>query len=293
MVNRRFGYIFNEAAVSVSEVEILEKGNRVTAKGVLQTGNQQNRNHRIYRTKDLNAQIYAPRQRELIRTGNMLGEAGHPITTDLMRQQTIDPKCTCVRYLDFWMEGDDVMGKFKGTNNELGKAFDLDLREGILPAFSYRALGTVEECAEGSVVANLKMITYDYVIYPSHPTAYTKGIVSESTLANSSIMNSHMTALVEQSKLDGSKSFIHTFTNEQVIETMRQLQYQKESGAIGYIMDKSKNFSLLKECFDITKAANIDLLPNGQIAITESGIGLIQMDVEDYITKEIQAYTRY
>lgn len=293
MVNRRFGYIFNEAAVSVSEVEILEKGNRVTAQGVLQTGNQTNRNGRIYRTPDLDAQIHAPRQRELLKTGNMLGEAGHPMTTDLMRQQTIDPKCTCVRYLDFWMDGDNVMGKFKGTNNELGNAFDMDLREGILPAFSYRALGTVEETAEGSVVANLKMITYDYVIYPSHPTAYTQGVISESTIANSSIINSHLTSLIEQTKLDASKSFIHTFTNEQVIEKMRQLQCQKEAGAIGYIKDRSRQFNLLKECFDITKAANIDLLPDGQIAITESGIGLIVMDVEDYITKEIQEYTRY
>ncbi len=292
MITKRFAYIYNESATEPTNVDIVEyKGNRVVAKVVLQTGNQANRNGRTYRTTDLAGQIIAPRQKELLSTGNMLGEAGHPMTTDLVRQQTIDPKCVCVRYLNFWMDGDNVMGTCKGTNNELGKAFDADLREGILPAFSYRALGTVEETAQGSIVTNLKMITYDYVIYPSHPTAYTVGLVNESATFSNTVSN--VAKLIrdekERAKLDGTKSFVHTFTNESVIEAMKKVQ--KES-AIDYIIDKSSHFNLLKECFDITKSSNIDLLPSGQIAITETSSGIILMDVEDYITKEIQTYTR-
>lgn len=289
MINKRFGYIFNESAVSVSEVEIVENGKRVVAKGVLQTGNSQNRNGRRYQTQDLAREISAPRQKELLQTGNMLGEAGHPMTQDLMRQQTIDPKFTCVRYLDFWMEGDNVMGKFKGTNNELGNAFDMDLREGVLPAFSYRALGTVEETAAGSVVTNLKMITYDYVIYPSHPTAYTSGLVSESTVESSSAYNSNITKLVPVERIDASRSFISTFTNEQVVD---QIKRMNECGAIDYIKDKSNNFNLLRECFDITRASNIDIVAADKIAITESSVGTIVMDIDDYIMKEILQYTK-
>lgn len=293
MANKKFGYILNESAAAVSEVEILEKGPRVTAKAVLQTGNQQNRNGRIYRTEDLIREINAPRQRELISTKNMLGEAGHPMTTDLMRQQTIDPKCQCVRYLEFWAEGDNIMGKFKGTNNELGNAFDQDLREGVLPAFSYRALGSVEETAKGSIVTNLKMITYDYVIYPSHPTAYTVGLLSESAILKSSLFNSRIANLLPEhermQRLDGTKSFVTTFTNEQVVEKLRKMN---ESGAVDYIKDKSHNFNLMKECFDITKAANIDLQADGTIIISESGIGTMIMDIDDYVMKEILTYTR-
>lgn len=288
MVNRRFGYILNESAAAVSEVEILEKGPRVTAKGVVQTGNETNRNGRLYRTEDLVREINAPRQRELLQTKNMLGEAGHPMTTDLMRQQTIDPKCTCVRFLEFWNEGDDIYSKFKGTNNELGKAFDLDLREGVLPAFSYRALGTVEEGARGSVVTNLKMITYDYVIYPSHPGAYTVGLISESAMLESSLYKSNVARLVPRDKIDGTKSFVAAFTNEQVVERIRQMN---ECGAVDYIKDKSHNFSLMKEAFDITKAANIDLRADGKIIVSEAGIGTIVMDIDDYVMKEILAYT--
>lgn len=289
MINKRFGYIFNESAVNVSEVEIVENGKRVVAKGILQTGNTQNRNGRKYQTQDLAREIAAPRQKELLRTGNMLGEAGHPMTQDLMRQQTIDPKFTCVRYLDFWMEGDNVMGKFKGTNNELGNAFDMDLREGILPAFSYRALGTVEETAAGSIVTNLKMITYDYVIYPSHPTAYTSGLVSESALGTSSMFTSNIINLVPAERIDATKSFISTFTNEQVVDQIRRMN---ECGAIDYIKDKSNNFNLLKECFDLTKASNIDIIATDKISITESSVGTIVMDIDDYIMKEILQYTK-
>lgn len=289
---KRIGHIINESAVNVSEVRVIENGTRVTAEGVLQTGDTTNRNGRRYKTKDLAGEIIAPRQKELIRTGNMFGEAGHPITQDLIRQQTIDPKCVCVRFLKFWMEGTDVMGHFKGSNNDLGNAFDLDLREGILPAFSLRALGAIEETAQGSVVTNLKMITYDYVIYPSHPTAYTKGIVSESAI-DMAMNESHVAALVKDyNRLRGDRSIVSTFTNEQVIEKMNLLNAQRESGAIDYICDMSKNFSLLKEAFDITKSASIDLDGNGKIIIAEAGVGTISMNVEDYINKEIMQYTR-
>lgn len=288
---RRIGTIINESAASVSEMRIVEGGNRVTAEGVLQTGDVTNRNGRAYRTKDLASEIIAPRQKELFRTGNMFGEAGHPITQDLVRQQTIDPKCVCVRYLKFWMNGADVMGYFKGSNNKLGEAFDLDLRDGILPAFSLRALGAIEETAQGSVVTNLKMITYDYVIYPSHPTAYTKGIISESAVADA-FSSSRVAKLVEASRLRGDRSFVSQFTNESVLEKMREIELQKESGAIDFICDTSHNFNLLKEAFDITKSSNIDLTVDGRLSITEAGVGTIVMNVEDYIQKEIMQYTR-
>lgn len=290
MVNKKFGYIFNESAAALSEFEVVEKGKRVTAKGVVQTGNQQNRNGRRYRTEDLVREINAPRQRELLSTGNMLGEAGHPMSQDLLRQQTIDPKCVCVRYLKFWNEGDDIMAIYKGTNNELGDAFDQDLREGIKPAFSYRALGTVEETPQGTVVTNLKMITYDYVIYPSHPTAYTAGLITEASNIDRKC-GGNLAKLVAREKLDGTKSHVSTFTNNDVINHLFTTRSYQES-ALKFIMDESKHYNLLKECFDITKAANIDLGFDGKIIVTESGIGTIVMDVEDYIRKEILTYTR-
>lgn len=285
METTKIGYMINESSIQMNEVDVVEKGDRVIARGRLQSGNERNRNGRFYRTEDLAREIAAPRQQELLASGNMLGEAGHPLSKELVRQQTIDPTKVCVRYLKMWMEGDDVKATFQGTNNALGETFDKDLRAGVKPAFSLRALGTVSATREGAVVNNLKIITYDYVIYPSHPGAYTEGIISESS---NIILPESKFDLSKNPSMDGTKSFIASFTNQDVVNIMKQ-QAQNES-AIDYIKDKSFNFHLLKECFDMTKIDTIDLISSNKIALTESGKSTIIMNVEDYIAKEIQNY---
>lgn len=274
----KIGYIINESAAKpVAELDIVESGRRTIGEGVVQEADETNRNGRMYRLEDLAKEIVAPRQKELLSTGNMIGEAGHPLSKDLIRQQTIDPTKGAVRFTKFWMEGTKVKARFKGTNNALGDAFDLDLKEGILPAFSLRALGTLRQTPKGAIVENLKMITYDYVIYPSHPGAYTSHIVTESTGVAQNAIPNH---------LDATKSFITPFTNNDVVE---KLQSYRES-AIAYIKDKSNNYNLLKECFDMTKAASIDLINENQISIVDPTLGTIVMNIEDYIVKEIRDY---
>ena len=284
----KIGYILNESSVCMESVDIREDKNdrtRVTGMGILQTGNEKNRNGRIYRTADLAKEIAAPRQQELLAAKQMCGEAGHPIGADassLVRQQTIDPTKICVRYLNLWMEGDNVMGTFQGTNNALGEAFDKDLRQGVLPAFSLRALGTISSTPQGAVVENLKMITYDYVIYPSHPHAYTKGIINESAgIANVAKSNFAM-----NSSMDGTRSFIKEFSNKDVVDAITSMR----ESAVDYIKDKSHNFKLLQECYDMTNYDTIDIISPHKIALTEAGKNTIVMNVEDYIANEIQNY---
>lgn len=280
------GYIINESSCLMENFKIEEnKANpeRLTGYGVLQTGNEKNRNGRIYRTADLEREINAPRQRELLAAKQLLGHAGHPLSSELVVQQTIDPKLTCVRFLKLWMDGDNVMGAFEGTNNDLGKTFDKDLRGGVKPAFSLRALGTINSTPEGAVVENLKMITYDYVIFPSHPGAYTKGILNESASTPITESNFKFT-----NNMDGDKSFIAGFSNEDVVNAMK-ISSANEA-AISYIKDKSFNYHLLKEAFDMTKIDTVDLISPTKIALTETGNATIVMNVEDYIAKEIQNY---
>lgn len=284
----KIGYILNESSVCMESVDIREDKNdrtRVTGMGILQTGNEKNRNGRIYRTADLAKEIAAPRQQELLAAKQMCGEAGHPIGADassLVRQQTIDPTKICVRYLKLWMEGDNVMGTFQGTNNALGEAFDKDLRQGVLPAFSLRALGTISSTPQGAVVENLKMITYDYVIYPSHPHAYTKGIINESA----GIANAVKSNFTMNSSMDGTRSFIKEFSNKDVVNAITSMR----ESAVDYIKDKSHNFKLLQECYDMTNYDTIDIISPHKIALTEAGKNTIVMNVEDYIANEIQNY---
>lgn len=283
----KIGYILNESSVCMESVDIREdrNSNRVTGIGALQTGNEKNRNGRIYRTEDLVREINAPRQKELLAAKQLCGEAGHPIGADassLVRQQTIDPTKICVRYLKLWMEGDNVMATFQGTNNALGEAFDKDLRQGVLPAFSLRALGTISSTPQGAVVENLKMITYDYVIYPSHPHAYTRGVLNESA-SSIAIPKSNFAM---SNAMDGSKSFIKEFSNQDVINAISTIR----ESAISYVKDKSSNFKMLQECYDMTKYDTVDIINPHKLALTEAGKNTIVMSIEDYIANEIQNY---
>ena len=293
-------YIINEAGVTLEDFKLLDSSksamlhtkekfnghskDRIIGYGILQTSNEKNRNGRIYLREDLAREIAAPRQQELLRAGQMCGEAGHPIGpegSNLTRQSTIDPKNVCVRFLKFWMDGNNVMGYFEGTNNPAGETFDKDLRNGITPAFSLRALGTIESSPKGPIVKNLKMITYDYVIFPSHRGAYTKGILTESANLVCSV-----SGFTNNSNIDGNRSFVTPINSKEFYNHKKSL---KES-AIGYVKSNSLNYKTIQESMDLDKIDSIDLINNRQLSLTESGKSTIMMNIEDYIIKELQDY---
>ena len=188
---RNIGYIITEAAPEEpTKTEIVDEivcgsRKRVVGKGILQTGDEKNRNGRWYSTKtELAPQVVCPRTQELIQHGRLLGENGHPLSKDLARQQQIIESLCSVRYLKVWMEGNDVWAWYVGHNNALGDTFDDNLRCGIDPSFSLRALGSVNNTNRGAEVVGLKIITWDDVIYPSHPGAYGQGLVKHDELTS-------------------------------------------------------------------------------------------------------------
>jgi hypothetical protein len=111
--------IVREDTIEVPDKESgeLKKHRRVIAQTILQSADMINRNRRIYPKAELFPQLESDRTRQLLAHGQMKGEAGHPLDTSLVRQQTIDEKLTSVRYLKFWTEGNYIWGEYKGTNN--------------------------------------------------------------------------------------------------------------------------------------------------------------------------------
>jgi hypothetical protein len=136
-MNNSIGYIITES-YGDPNAEITAKtiNGKVVAHCILQTADEKNRNGRYYSEEELFPQLTAPRTVELLRTGTLKAECGHPLSKDLQRQSTIDDTKTCARFLKLWTEGKDIHAHVVGTNNEYGKAFDLDLKEGVLPAWS-------------------------------------------------------------------------------------------------------------------------------------------------------------
>ena len=182
---------------------------------------------------------------------------------------TIDQKLAAVRYTKFWTEGKYVWGEYKGANTQYGEALDLDLREGAIPEFSLRALGSVEPSAKGAVVRNLKMITYDNVIYQSDYEAYTRKIVSE---------NADLYVPQKDIVLESGNGNVDIF-RPVMTEDVRK-----------YIMSESSNIKLIKESFDVF-FDQIKLDEDGSHVImnTKEGDCLI-ISLEQYIGNEIRDF---
>jgi hypothetical protein len=269
MDKRNIGYVISESPTTTTDVKIVtQKNNRVIAEGTMQDTDEQNRNTRWYSSKDLFPQLTCARTTELVKTGNMKGEEGHPSSKDIARQQTIDPDMVCVKYLKFWTDGNLVKAQFKGTNNNRGEWFNNDLLDGELPSFSLRALGTIETVGGKSWVRNLKLITYDRVIYPSHKRAYTERIVSESGL----IACENNNKFVVEENYQG---MITPITNDSVIN---------------YIKTESANIYNIINNFD-TLYESIQLINNGRdVQLMGKAGELFIVNLESYIQSEIRDY---
>lgn len=271
-MDNSIGYIINESysePVDITHVKMLN--GKVIAECVIQTADQKNRNGRYYAEEELFPQLKAPRTLELLESGTLRAECGHPLSKDLQRQATIDDTRTCARFLKLWTEGKDIKAWVVGTNNELGKAFDLDLKEGVKPAWSLRALGSVQQTRRGCEVRNLKLITWDNVIYPSHPTAYTLGLVSEST----SMLHDNRKQSVNESSIIMPDAELIPFCNTDVVN---------------YIKSESVNMKYIKEFFDFSYNS-ISLNENGSKVILKTSDGdTLVVNLENYIAKELMNY---
>lgn len=265
------GYVIIETATTsdrtdLPETKLIKKRDdgRVLAEGVLQEANMKNRNGRWYDSRDLFPELIAPRQQELLRTGNMRGENGHPLSKDLVRQQTIDPNNTVCIYTKFWTEDNFVMGQYFGTYNDKGEEFNTELENGMLPSFSLRALGTIQNTGRGAEVKGIKIITYDRVIYPSHDKAYTRGLVQEGSL----LVPEGNNLVLEES----DAGLVIPITNDEVIN---------------YINSQSLNIKQIRESFDLLYD-DIKLVKNkSQVQLTDKAGGIFVVNLESYIHNEI------
>ena len=297
---RNIGYIITEAAPEEpTKTEIVDEivcgsRKRVVGKGILQTGDEKNRNGRWYSTKtELAPQVVCPRTQELIQHGRLLGENGHPLSKDLARQQQIIESLCSVRYLKVWMEGNDVWALYVGHNNALGDTFDDNLRCGIDPSFSLRALGSVNNTNRGAEVVGLKIITWDDVIYPSHPGAYGQGLVKHDELTSAdkelkARMNME-SAFTEACSLVDQSLLREDITRDKMNETGLITPITNQN-VIDYLQRESANFHIFKESFD-TLYDDIKLINNKtQVQLTDKAGDILYVNLENYVHNGLMNY---
>ena len=271
------GSIILEGAATVEDVIVADRGNndRVLAEGTLQDMDVENRNHRIYAKKDLEPEIHGARLRELIEAKQLKGECSHPLSDSIVRQQTVDPKLTCVNYLKVWTEGNLVKAQFKGTNNDYGECFDKDLREGCKPAFSLRALGSIDNVNGKAYVRGIKIITWDHVIFPSHKVAYTTKVLSESAVdlaPNTSF--SEQTKMIEELNDVGR---IIRLTGADAQDILNRLQ--RESASIDAIVNTFEGL-----------ADNVAVTESGKLRMNTRFGETIYLNLDEHIDNLIMNY---
>lgn len=265
-------YIIHEAPMAVASSEIVSENNgKIIAQTILQDLGVQNRNRRIYLPNDLLPELRASRAMELLETGNLKGELGHPMSQELSRQQTIDPVLVCCKYLKLWNEGNLIKAHVTGTNNQYGDYFNRDLMDGEKPSFSLRALGTMQVNGGKSYVKNIKVITWDRVIYPSHKVAYVEKLITESADVDTTSINSNQ-VIVEES-YQGS---IIPITNCPQVKD--------------FIKTESANLDIMAEAFGISSYDSVAVTKEGTIQMFNQDGSTLVMKPEDYILKEIRNY---
>lgn len=270
------------------KVKSENKNGFIIAEGILQQGNELNRNRRYYPTEELAKAVNDPRQQELISTGNFKGEAGHPTDTSLGRQAKIDPTLEQVWYTKLWMDGDFVMGQFRGTNNALGRSFNDDLKDGQRPSFSLRAVGAVTNENGKLTVKNMQMITYDRVYFPSHSKAYTTKIITNESAIG-------LTESIKKYDIDKNNYFyIKSSEINSLSESGNDISCQEElviplnkQQINSFLISESDNLKSALNTFDfLYESMNISTNLNTVSMKTNSG-DTISLDIETAIKKEI------
>ena len=276
------GYVICEADSSLTKPTIIsDKGNRVIAEGTIQDADVKNRNGRFYASNELFPELKSARTIELLNSGNMYGEAGHPIDTNLARQQTIDPKLIAPKYLKFWTEKNLVKAQFKGAQTQYGQAFNDIILDETFVSFSLRALGTVENTQRGAEVKNLKVITWDWVIYPSHKTAYMDKIISENCVLNEA-SSYQDEGLIYANGVAGPNRIVMSESTDCSI----MMPITNES-IINYIKSESTNMHIMNESFDIC-GNTIKVINEGREVQMNDNYGhIFVMPLEKYIQKGI------
>ena len=235
---------------------------------------QVNRNGRLYDPKELAEQLTCQRTVELIQARALRSEQGHPLDKSLERQTVIvESNCSCI-ILDLHMEGFNVVGSFTNTSNAIGKALAEEVREiGYKPAFSLRALGSLQQTKRGAEVRNCKLLDYDEVIYPSHKRAYTSQILT----SDPTKVQSESTIITESSQI---------IVEENAGEVVPILT----KDVIDYIQSESANLKFIRECFDFMYN-DIKVNDKGSSVILTTKEGdILSVNLEQFIHRELMDY---
>lgn len=152
---------------------------------ILQTFRCMNRNHRCYLGQNLNEMLQAERVQSMLSTNAWYGEMDHPqemyenVKLTPQRVQMIYMPNRSHKIMKPVVNGDVMTAKIQtASGTEAGRGMALEIIQGLIPSFSCRAIATLQNINGKPTVIVRKLITYDWVLYPSHKEAMMQGASS-------------------------------------------------------------------------------------------------------------------
>lgn len=165
--------------------QVHDKGGRfyVTFDAVLQSFGIRNRNKREYDANNIMERIRTDDYiQSMLRQNSWMGEIDHPAPKnqgeELTMQRIANPDMTMTSH---YIRRPTLNGNLleagiqTDSSNANGMNMAIKIVDGkIIPCFSARVLGALQNRNGRPVVYVRKLITYDWVLYPSHPEALAK-----------------------------------------------------------------------------------------------------------------------
>lgn len=152
---------------------------------ILQTFADLNRNKRAYIANNVADCLKTERILDMLKHNAWYGEMDHPT------QETDNAKLTPERIKAIWMPNrshkimnPSVNGNIltatiqTASGTEAGRGMAMEVIQGLIPCFSCRAIATLQNINGTPTVIVRFIVTYDWVLYPSHKEASMQGSAS-------------------------------------------------------------------------------------------------------------------
>ncbi len=188
---------------------------------ILQSADEENQNKRIYTKKAITEGM--ARQERLMKQGHLWMESGHPLTQDPRRFSTILMENSAAVINNVNWNGILLEGKITTLQNRVGKDLKGILLQGISPGISLRGMGSVTKRNGKSLVeSNLRIITYDVVLNPSHKQALTSKIITESEVSDMIMHSSENIQLLNESLIEETGHEINLINSKNTVYNLAE-----------------------------------------------------------------------
>jgi hypothetical protein len=255
---------------------VVDRGNRfyVEFDAILQSFGIKNRNGREYDKNNIWNLIQTdPYIQDMLRKNSWLGEIDHPAAIfkgeelSMNRIANPDLKLTSHYIRSPKLDGNLLKAHIQtDSSNENGMNMAIKIVDGkIIPCFSARVLGALRNVMGKLIVYVNKLVTYDWVLFPSHPEA------------EAMIKQPHMESV---SLADQAASYVGA-----------KVVYLKDLAMSA--ANDSKEMGLICEAFDITLDDVVGLTNTGNsLVITENQNVYIQPISDKFIRSKTQREVR-